>query len=76
MLRSIRPPVVNVQAAQPAAPAITFAPVVNVTGGGGSLSENRDLSNQMVEGMRQMVREEMFEFVRVQQGPRGILSRY
>lgn len=76
MLKSIRPPTVNVQTAQPAAPAITFAPVVNVTGGGGSLSENRDLSNQMVEGMRQMVREEMFEFVRVQQGPRGILSRY
>ncbi|MFG1230533.1 hypothetical protein V5F70_24435, partial [Xanthobacter autotrophicus NCIMB 11399] len=75
MLKSIRPPTVNVQAAQPAAPAITFAPVVNVTGGGGSLSENRDLSIQMVNQLRGLLREEMFEFVRVQQGPHGILER-
>ncbi|MBN8916233.1 MAG: tape measure protein [Rhizobiales bacterium] len=74
VLRSIRPPVVNVQAAQPAAPAITFAPVVNVTGGGGSLSENRDLSDQMVKGMQSMVREEMFEFLRKQHRFNGALK--
>lgn len=57
------------------APTFNFAPTVNVSGGGGSLSENRDLSHQMVNQLRDLLREEMFEFVRVQQGPHGILER-
>ncbi|MFG1250555.1 hypothetical protein V5F60_27585, partial [Xanthobacter flavus] len=58
------------------APTFNFSPTIQFQGGGGSDRENRDLSNQMVNHLRTMMREEMFEFVRRQQRPNGILSRY
>lgn len=78
VLRSIQAPsaIVNQSVTPQNVQAMTFAPTIQFQGNGGSHAENRDLSEQMVRGMRDMVREEMFEFVRRQQRHNGILSRY
>ena len=75
VLRSIRPPSVNVMPAQAqAAPAMTFAPTINIEGGGGTHSQNRDLSQQMMKELRGMAREVFVQEARRQRRPQGVLG--
>lgn len=76
LLRSIQAPsaIVNQSVTPQNVQAMTFAPTIQFQGNGGSHAENRDLSDQMVKGMRSMVREEMFEFLRKQHRFNGAMG--